>query len=146
MFQGRHHPLDELESLLALDRSQVEVPLGSHGDGEEVDWIPAVDVERGEDAYRIRLEVPGVRHEDVAVAVADGVLIAHGYKHAAARARGQGRLARRECSYGEFMRRFTLPTAIDVRAVRAELADGLLVISVPWRTGEAEDSVEVEIA
>lgn len=146
MYQTRRPAINELEEFLAQSRPPVNVALEGHGEENGVDWIPAVDIERSDEAYRIRLEVPGVRREDVAVTMEHGVLIAHGYKHAAARARGQGRLARRECSYGEFMRRFTLPAAIDVRAVRAELADGLLVISVPWHTGAAEDSVEVEIA
>jgi HSP20 family protein len=47
--------------------------------------------------------------------------------------KADGRYTRREFNYSSFQRTFTLPTSVDVDAIRASYTDGLLTIEVPRR-------------
>lgn len=145
MTASSRNPWHELEDLLARCRL-VELPVTSRGDGlEDVDWIPAADVDRTDEAYVIRLELPGVARQDVTVTVEDHVLTISGGKRAEARRPGQGRQSRRECLYGHFRRAFSLPVAGDAHAAAATLQDGLLLVSVPWKKTAANDIITLEI-
>lgn len=146
MIASSRNPLQELEDLLVRCRPVVDLPVTSQGDElDDVDWVPAVDVDRTDEAYLIRVELPGVARDDVAVTVEDGILTVSGRKRAAPRRLGQGRQTRRECLYGHFKRVFSLPIASDAHAAQASLRDGLLLVSLPWKKSPANDIVTLEV-
>jgi len=145
MIASSRNPWHELEDLLTRCRL-VELSATDSDTGPgDVDWIPAADVDRADEAYLIRIELPGVAREDVAVTVEDHILTVSGGKHAAARRPGQGPQARRECLYGHFRRAFPLPIASDARAAAVMLQDGLLLVSVPWKKTASNDIITLEI-
>jgi HSP20 family protein len=43
-------------------------------------WTPAVDVAEHEDAYRVKVELPGVSKDDVKITMQDNILTIHGEK------------------------------------------------------------------
>jgi HSP20 family protein len=109
-------------------------------------WTPSVEVERAEDATTLRLDVPGVRPEDLEVSVVDHVLAIRGERRT-----GRGTL--------RFERRFALPEHVDADGLEAVHEHGVLELRVPIakperrvipisiRTGEERhEAIEAEAA
>lgn len=94
-------------------------------DGELADWVPSCDVSEDEKEYRIRLELPDVKKEDVHVKMESGVLVIKGERREEKEEKGV-RFHRRELSYGKFVRRFTMPEEIDETKIQATFRDGML--------------------
>lgn len=94
-------------------------------DGELADWVPSCDVSEDEKEYRIRLELPDVKKEDVHVKMESGVLVIKGERKEEKEEKGV-RFHRRELSYGKFVRRFTMPEEIDETKIQATFRDGML--------------------
>lgn len=109
----------------------------------EVDWhppaetdqrwfSPAVDIYEDDDSVLVRVELPGVRPEDVTVDVEDDVLCIRGERrleHAEQRS-GYHRMER---PYGVFARKFSVPESVDGAAAAAVMADGVLTVRLPKR-------------
>ena len=96
-------------------------------------WRPAADVARSEEAYTVRIDVPGVRREDLGIEVDEKILHVSG--ELAAPAEGESRSGTRR--YGRFDYRAQLPVDADLDSISAELTDGVLTVTVP-RAEEAK--------
>jgi HSP20 family protein len=94
-------------------------------------WRPAADVARTEVGYTVRIEVPGVARENLAIEVEDQVLSVSGEVASPEEQRSGNR------RYGAFAYRATLPTDADLAAIGADLADGVLTVTIP-RAEEAK--------
>jgi len=112
-------------------------------DGETGQWAPVVDVfEKGDDLF-IRAELPGVNADDIDVRVEKNTLILSG-KRKKDEELLTGKSYRRERSYGEFVRRFGLPTTVDPSGIAAKHVNGVLEIVLP--KSEAARPRKIEIA
>lgn len=101
------------------------------------DWFaPAAEAAASEGAYTIRMEVPGVDEKDIDLSVHDGVVTVKGEKKSEREEKGETwYFSERE--YGSFSRSFRLPPDADETGVKADLKDGVLVVSVPKKAPEA---------
>ena len=99
-------------------------------DTEETSWMPTVDISETENGYEIRAELPGVSEEDVNVSLTDNVLTVKGEKRQEAETEGKN-YHRVERRYGNFQRRFTLPSDVETDDIKAEFSDGVLTLSIP---------------
>jgi HSP20 family protein len=94
-------------------------------------WSPPVDVCETKDEVTIRVEVPGVRAEHLTVGLTTKQLrICGEKKKRATRTRVISHLCS-ERTYGHFSRVVPLRWTINVRAATAELANGVLIVSLP---------------
>lgn len=93
-----------------------------HGNG----WFPAVDVTEDAQAYRVALELPGVKASDVKVEVDGNRLTVSGDKKVEV-----DTPTRSERRYGSFSRVFTLPETVDTNGIDARSQDGVLTITLP---------------
>jgi HSP20 family protein len=115
-------PFQEIDEL----KSRVNRLFGlTKWDGDLADWVPSCNVSEDEKEYRIRMELPDVKKEDVHVNMDNGVLIVQGERKEEKEEKGV-RFHRRELSYGKFVRRFTLPEEIDESRIQANYRDGML--------------------
>jgi HSP20 family protein len=80
-----------------------------------------------EDHLYVEAELPGVAEKDVDITVHNGMLFIRGERRPE---EGRNYLYNGR-SFGRFERIVTLPEAVDIDAVRAELADGMLRITLP---------------
>jgi HSP20 family protein len=103
------------------------------------DWMPTTDIHETEDAYDLKLELPGVKKEDVDVSVDNGMLSISGEKRSEQREDGD-RSHRVECTYGRFVRRFTMPATVDEGKIDAAYDNGVLELHIP-KTEEAKPRV-----
>ncbi|MFQ5430761.1 MAG: Hsp20/alpha crystallin family protein [Phycisphaerae bacterium] len=108
------------------------------------DWAPRLDVYEHPDRFHVRVEIPGVRVEDVEVTILDNVLTIKGVKTAQDRQTENIRCLRSECRYGSFCRRYELPAAVEDAAVKASSKDGVLDIMIPKVEQTQGRTVKVE--
>lgn len=93
-------------------------------------WVPAVDVKETDDTLSLSFELPGVKREDVDIAVEDRLLTVRGERKLEKEAERES-YHRIERSYGSFTRTFTLPVAVAVDRAKATLAEGVLRVDLP---------------
>ncbi len=102
--------------------------LRTTGNGNRVTgFTPPVDVHETEDEYLVKVDLPGVKAEDVNVEVDDNVLSISGSRVPAET--GQAQLVERP--YGSFARTLTLPQGVDADAIGADYQDGVLELRIP---------------
>lgn len=107
-----------------------------------VEFAPRVDVLENKDKFTVRVELPGVKRENVKVAVENQILILSGEKHRA-QENGDANYHYREVAYGKFERRFRLGNNVDREHIKADFKDGVLEITLP-KSKEAQ-SKEIAI-
>ena len=97
---------------------------------EAVAWSPKVDVFEKDNRLITRVDLPGLKKEDVKVEVADGHLALSGErKHEIEEKKDTFYRAERE--YGSFCRTVPLPEGVKLDDIKATFADGVLEVSVP---------------
>ena len=105
-------------------------------------WQPDVDVFETEKAVVVRVELAGVRGDDLRVSVDGEALRISGVRMAPEPVEVQ-RLHQMEIATGPFERRLRVPIAFKREGVTAQLADGFLTVTLPKRV-PAQRSIEIE--
>ena len=93
-------------------------------------FAPSFDVKENKDGYVFRADLPGVKEEDLEIALTGNRLTISGKREQEKREQGETYYAT-ERSYGSFSRAFTLPDGTDGENVKAELKNGVLQVTVP---------------
>ncbi|MFV0131767.1 Hsp20/alpha crystallin family protein [Streptomyces sp. HMX87] len=91
-------------------------------------WAPLADLEETDDAYLVGVDLPGVKKDDITIELRAGELSVHGEVKEKERT---GLVRSRTRRTGQFDYRVTLPQDTDEEQVTAELADGVLTVTVP---------------
>ncbi|GAA4303668.1 Hsp20/alpha crystallin family protein [Actinomadura luteofluorescens] len=107
----------------------------------EMPWVPAADVGETDDAYVIEAELPGLKKNEVDVSLHDRELTITGEVK---ERESRGLRHRKQRRTGRFEYRVFLPGDIDAERVDANLADGVLTVTVPKSTTEKDRHVEVK--
>jgi HSP20 family protein len=94
------------------------------------DWMPSCNVSEDDKEFRIRVELPDVRKEDVQVKLENGTLIIEGERKEEKEEKGV-KVHRREMSYGKFIRRFTMLDEVDASKIKATYDNGILMVTIP---------------
>ena len=93
-------------------------------------WAPALDVHEDKDSFSIRVELPGMKREDIEVSLQDGALVISGERKEEKVTEGT-EVHRQERFYGRFSRALTLPSAVTGDKVKAQYKDGILTVTLP---------------
>ncbi len=110
------------------------------------DWVaPAAEASATGADYRISVELPGVAEDDVDLTVEDGVMTVRGEKKTSREEKGETWYFS-ERQFGSFSRSFRLPPDADEAGVKAEMKNGVLVVTVPKRAELAAQPKRVPIA
>jgi len=93
-------------------------------------WVPNTDIAETGESLIIRMEMAGVRPDDLEVSVADDLLIVRGYREELC---GQGRMCfhRLEMQSGPFLQQVRIPLSFSGSLAQAALRQGLLEIRIP---------------
>lgn len=97
---------------------------------EPAAWLPAIDVRLDKGKMLVHAELPGLKKENVKVAITGDLLTIEGERKAETEEK-RGGYVHTERSYGRFYRAIALPEGAETEKVAAEFADGLLTITVP---------------
>lgn len=96
---------------------------------EAATWVPEIDVFERNNRLVTKVDLPGMKREDVKVEVADGRLTISGERKAEAEEKTED-FYRRARQYGSFYRSVPLPDGAKLEDVKATFADGVLEVSV----------------
>jgi HSP20 family protein len=97
---------------------------------DDMVWAPAIDVVEKEDKFSVKVELPGVKEEDVNVSITGDTLTIEGEKEAELEVTRKGYYYS-ETSYGSFSRSITIPSTIDTGKIEADFDKGVLEITLP---------------
>ncbi len=92
----------------------------------EAVWTPAIEFMTTEDAFTLRVQLPGVNAENVEVQVSQDTIAISGD-----RTQPETKGLRSEFRYGKFRRVISLPAAVQNDQVKAEFEDGILTLTLP---------------
>lgn len=98
-----------------------------------VEWrakVPATNVSETDKAFTVEVASPGLKKNDFQVNVENGVLEIKVEKENEDREEKEN-YTRREYSYTNFCRTFTLPETVDSTKIGAKYEDGVLRITLP---------------
>jgi HSP20 family protein len=143
----RFSRLDPVGGLLDLQREIERVFEGSPGvdfglSGRGV--FPPVNIFSDQDGYIVRVEIPGVAQDQLAVETHGRTLTIAGKREVAAPP-GSG-FHRRERGSGEFSRSLQLPDALDAARAEASYQLGILTVRVPKREEAKPRQIAVKTA
>jgi HSP20 family protein len=107
-----------------------DVPFATSAEEFEFGWVPDMEVFEKNNRFTVRLDVPGLKKEEVTVTVAEGVLTVEGERKYETEEE-KNRWYRRERTYGRFCRTVTLPEGVNPKEVEATFKNGVLEVTVP---------------
>jgi HSP20 family protein len=96
---------------------------------------PRLDVRETETSFEVQADLPGVRKEDVKVAIDGPRVTIEGECQQANEQREGEQLVYSERSTRRYQRSFSLPSEVDDAAAQARLEDGVLKLSLPKKAG-----------
>lgn len=108
-------------------------------------WTPPIDVYETDDRYVIAAELPGLAREDIELALQPSRLTIRGRRtDRPADAAEVLHFHQVERGHGEFSRTFEFAAEIDVDAVSADLANGVLTVTLPKGPAPPLRKIEVQ--
>lgn len=105
---------------------------------------PAVDMLETKDSVTVKVELPGIKKEDVEISLKDELLTIRGEKKEEKEEKGENRYYI-ERSYGSFSRTLTLPSRVKADKVKANYKDGVLEIVLPKVEEEKTKEIQVKV-
>jgi HSP20 family protein len=97
---------------------------------EAATWFPEIDVFEKDNRLVTKIDLPGMKKEDVKVEVTDGHLAISGERKTEAEEKKEN-FYHCEREYGSFYRAVPLPEGVKLEDVKATFSDGVLEVSIP---------------
>ena len=108
-------------------------------------WSPALDITQDKDNVFVKVELPGLKKEDIDISLHEGMLTIAGERKQEKK-EGEGETFREERYFGRFHRTVTLPTQVDAANVKASYRDGILEIQLPKAEEAKPKQIEVHVS
>ena len=118
---------DQLTNLRDEINRLFDYPLAGQ-DTEFFGWAPAVDLYEDKDSLTVRVELPGMKKEDIEISLHQGSLIISGERKTESE---DTETSRSERFFGRFQRSLELPKPVDANKVTATYRDGILMVRLP---------------
>jgi HSP20 family protein len=112
---------------------------------DEPRWAPRIDVVTKDNMLITRVDLPGMKKEDVLVELKDGMLMLSGERTKESKEE-KGNIYREEREYGSFYRSVPLPKGVKADDVKASFNNGVLEITVPLPAVNAPEATKIAIA
>lgn len=98
-------------------------------------WTPPIDVHEDKDNVLVKVELPGMKKEDIDISLHEGCLSVSGERKVSTIENAE--VHRAERFEGRFQRTVSLPSAVAAERVTAQYKDGVLTVTLP-KTEEAK--------
>jgi HSP20 family protein len=109
----------------------------------ETDIVPALDLYTTPEEVVAKIALPGVKPEEVDIAIADGVVTITGTFQETSESTEAG-YVHKEIRHGSFRRAFALPTAVKTEQAKASFKEGLLTLTLPKTEELKPQHIKVE--
>lgn len=107
-------------------------------------WTPVVDIEETDEDITVKVEIPGMKKEDIKISTSGNMVTITGERKREEEETGKT-YHRIERSYGRFVRTIDLPVEIDPDKTKATYKDGLLTITLPKPESGKPKSTRIEV-
>jgi HSP20 family protein len=108
-------------------------------------FVPAVDIYDDGEKVLVKLEIPGVKEEDVDIRVENQTLSVRGERKFEAEEK-QENFKRVERHYGSFYRSFTLPISVDTENIAATYDAGVLKLELKKKASAQPRQIKIGAA
>jgi HSP20 family protein len=105
-------------------------------------WHAAASIWEAEDTFHVELDAPGVNKDDVALTFDKGTLQITLERKAP---EGERKQWHSERGYGKVTRSVSLPDTVDPNSIAAELANGVLHVTIAKRPETQPKKIEVKV-
>jgi HSP20 family protein len=124
----------------------IDNPLGEIARGSQLlrVWNPALDLYEDKDNVFVKVEVPGLKKEDIEVSIENGTLTIAGERKSEKQA-DDTEAHRSERFVGRFYRSVTLPSEVKTDEVKAQYQDGVLTVTLPKAEAAKPKQIEIKI-
>ena len=115
----------------------------------EGDWSPRLDLYENDDSYFMKIDVPGVRQEDLELSVTNNVLTLKGKRlldDDEKSRKTKKQYQRDERFQGTFQRTVPMQVPVDSNKIEAHLSDGVLFITLPKREESKPKKITVNVS
>lgn len=104
---------------------------GDRGDRQTMSvWSPRTEMIERDNKLIVRVELPGLKRQDVKVCIQDDNLVIEGERRQDEEQRSRGYIES-EWFYGRFYREIPLPESVNDADVKANFRDGVLEVELP---------------
>ena len=137
-------PFDRLSSLRdEVNRLFETSALGSTRDaGLFTEWAPPLDVFQDRDNVFVKVELPGLKKDEIDISVHEGILSVSGERKHESESK-EGDSFRSERFFGRFHRSVSLPATVNAGAVKASYKDGILSVTLPKAEEAKPKQIEI---
>lgn len=111
---------------------------------ENAVWMPLTDIYEDKEKYTLKLDLPGIKKEDVKISFIDGKLSISG-ERTQENEHNDSKCHRIERSFGRYYRSFNLPEHVQSEKINAEFKDGQLTISIPKAEEAKPKEIEIKV-
>ena len=120
----------------------------SNGSGENelatAGFVPPVDIYEDENKLVLKIEIPGMRQEDLDVRMENNTLTVKGERTFQSEGKDEN-FHRVERRYGSFYRAFTVPNTIDPESIKADYDAGVLHLELQKRPETKPKQIKVNV-
>jgi HSP20 family protein len=129
-----------LDDTFAADRAD-----SSNGAPQQY-WVPALDAYETENAFIVKLDLPGVTSEQIDLGYERSTLTVRGTRAAEIQApeKGEMKVFFAERATGSFQRSLRFPQFVDSEHISASLDNGVLTITVPKAASAQPRKIEIK--
>ncbi len=107
-------------------------------------WFPALDMVEEKDQYVFKADLPGMKKEDIKIALENGVLSIEGERKSETEHKDRN-VCRCERTYGRFIRAINVGTGIDQNKIKANYKDGVLEVIVPKSETAKPKAIDIQV-
>ena len=142
----RYNPWQEMNSLQRQLNRLFDDALTPENWNDFGNWsgFPAAEITEKDDAFYLKLEVPGMEARDLDIQVMKDRVAIAGERKSETKSEENGNV-RSEFRYGKFQRVIPLPAHIQNTSVTADYKDGILNLTLPKSEAERNQVVKVSL-
>ncbi|HOD12816.1 MAG TPA: Hsp20/alpha crystallin family protein [Candidatus Omnitrophota bacterium] len=107
-------------------------------------WYPSMDVSEDERSLYVRVDLPGLKREDIHLSMENDTLIIKGERKIEEEKKGKNHHIV-ERGYGSFQRSIQLGVGVDEAKISAKYKDGVLEVVLPKTAKEAEKKINIDL-
>ena len=141
---SRWYPIREVASLQDRVNSLFQDFAGDNQAVTAAAFAPAVDVYENGEKVVLKLDVPGIKEEDLDIRVENQTLSVRGERKFEKEEKEEN-FHRIERKYGSFFRSFSLPTTVDTENVDASYNAGVLKLELKKKASAQPRQIKVSV-
>src|SRR5580658_8292132 len=142
---ARWYPIREMANLQDRVNSIFQDFAGDNGTVTAASFAPAVDVYENGEKVVLKLDIPGIKEEDLDIRVENQTLSVRGERKFESEEKEEN-FHRIERRYGSFFRSFSLPTTVDTENVQANYNAGVLKLELKKKASAQPRQIKIGTA